>query len=108
MQPYSRACGRFCSSVWQHSPTGNLDGDRRRLTTDCFAGASATSTTPTIAKTTTPREFSALDHIPVFLRCHYPSMRKTCPSAEGDQAAVRRWVAYRQQQENSERDVDAH
>ena len=36
------------------------------------------------------REFSALDHIPVFLRSHYPSMRKICPSGKGDQAAVRR------------------
>jgi hypothetical protein len=42
------------------------------------------------------REFSALDHIPVFLRCHYSCMGKICPSAEGDQAAVRRWVTHRQ------------
>jgi len=44
------------------------------------------------------REFSAFDHVPVFLRCHYRSMRKVRQSAEGDQAAVRRWVTYRQQQ----------
>src|SRR4029077_10036877 len=31
-----------------------------------------------------------------------------CPSAEGDQAAVRCWVTHRQQQENSECDIDAH
>ena len=30
------------------------------------------------------REFSAFDHIPVFLRCHYRSMRKIRPSAEGE------------------------
>ena len=53
-------------------------------------------------------EFSALDDISVFLRSHYPSMRKICPSAEADQAAVRCWVTHRQQQENSECDVEAH
>jgi hypothetical protein len=33
-------------------------------------------------------------------------MRKICPSVEGDQAAVRCWVTHRQQQENSECDIN--
>jgi hypothetical protein len=42
----------------------------------------------------------AFDHIPVFLRCHYSGMREIRPPSEGNQAAARRWVAHRQQQEN--------
>jgi hypothetical protein len=108
MQPYSRASGSFCSSVCQHSPTWNLCGDRRPFFGGLLRGISVTSTTPTICEYNHSREFSALDHIPVFLRSHYPSMRKICPPAEGDQAAVRCWVTHCQQQQDSERDTDAH
>jgi len=62
------------------------------LSFDCFAGASATSHSC---------EFSALYHIPVFLRSDYCGVGKICPSAEGDQTAVSCWITHRQQQENS-------
>src|SRR5580692_5651247 len=63
--------------------------------TDCFAGASATSTTPTIANTTTPASSRRSITFRYSCAAIYPSMRKICPSAEGDQAAVRRWVTHR-------------
>jgi hypothetical protein len=50
-------------------------------------------------------QFSAFDHIPVFLRCHHSGMRKIRPSGESDQAAVRGWVTHSQQQENAECDM---
>jgi len=71
------------------------------LSFDCFAGASATSTYTDDCEHNHSCEFSALYHIPVFLRSDYCGVGKICPSAEGDQTAVSCWITHRQQQENS-------
>src|SRR6266496_2909168 len=50
-------------------------------------------------------QLSALDQSPIRLHCHYGAMSEARPRSEGNQTAMRRRVARRQQQKNSERNV---
>lgn len=55
-----------------------------------------------------PDQFSASDHVEQRLKGHYRCVREARPRRKGDQAAVRRGVARRKQQEDAERCVKTH
>jgi hypothetical protein len=51
-------------------------------------------------------EFSVLDEIAKCLKSHESGVEETRPGGKGNEAAVCRWVARCQQQENAERDIN--